>query len=245
MEIRSFTIVHLNNLTIAHLYALTQSSIAYATPAADNLSALLRSVLMQLADDSNVLGDQMKKASKNVFTTRLAEMDLDCDDRYSEIKRNIRTAEKGRDAGKRAAAEALGIFLGPYWENHKQAMNTQISVFREMFSKFKASDTLKAHAATIGITAMMDGLEAANTAFGELYQTRDSSDAALAGPTASSLKSALISSYTQFCTAVEQAINYTPSEILNTLFTELEELRKTYAPLASRPQEAVVEAPAV
>ena len=77
MEIRSFTTVYLDHLTIAHLYALTQSSIAYATPAADNLSALLRSVLMQLADDSNVLGDQMKKASKNVFTTRLAEMDLD------------------------------------------------------------------------------------------------------------------------------------------------------------------------
>lgn len=103
-----------------------------------------------------------------------------------------------------------------------------------MFGKFKASETLKTHAATVGITDMMIGLETANMALATLYQTRNEQGAAVEGPSASSLKAATAKTYEQFCTAVEQAANYTPSDVLNTLFNQLDELRKTYARLTRK-----------
>ena len=41
-------------------------------------------------------------------------MDIDSDDRFAEIKRNVVTAVKGRDAAKRAAGESFQIFLSLY-----------------------------------------------------------------------------------------------------------------------------------
>ena len=106
-----------------------------------------------------------------------------------------------------------------------------------MFGKFNASEKLKTLAATIGITDMMAGLETANTALAALYQTRNEQDAAVEGPSASSLKSATAKSYEQFCTAIEQAVNYTPSETLTALFNQLDELRKTYARLVRKKEK--------
>ena len=89
-------------------------------------------------------------------------------------------------------------------------------------------------AATLGISDMMTGLEAANTEMSALYQTRNQQNAAVEGPSASSLRAAAAKSYEHFCTSVEQAVNFTPTEILITLFNEMDTLRKTYASLAKR-----------
>lgn len=234
MQTKEFSTVHLNHLTIDDLYALNKSTIEYAAPVRENIGELPKATLVQLETDNNAMGVQMNKASKSVLTAQLAKMDADCDDRFAEIKRNVITAVKGRDAEKRAAGENLKIFFDPYWDNNAKAMNTQIGVFNELFDKYNANATLKAQAATIGISDMMTGLETANIAFGLLYQTRDEQGAALEGPSASSLRAAAAKSYEQFCTAVEQAVNFTPSEILITLFNELDKLRKTYARLANR-----------
>ena len=177
------------------------------------------------------MGVQMKKALKSVLTEQVATLDLDCDDRFAEVKRNVSTNLQGRNPEKKAAAEELKIFLNPYWDTDSKPLNTQTSLLTEMFGKFNASEKLKTHAATVGITDMMAGLETANTALAALYQTRNEQGAAVESPSASSLKSATAKSYEQFCTAVEQAVNYTPSDVLSTLFNQMDELRKTYARL--------------
>ena len=100
-----------------------------------------------------------------------------------------------------------------------------------MFAKFNANKTLKAHVATIGITDMMTGLETASAGLIVLYQTRNEQVSAVEGPSASSLKSATAKRYEQFCIAVEQAVNYTPSDVLSTPFNQMDELRKTYVHL--------------
>jgi hypothetical protein len=180
------------------------------------------------------MGVQMNKALKSALTAQVTELDLDCDDRFAEVKRNVNTNLRGRNPEKKAAAEELKIFLNPYWSTDTKPLNTQTSLLTEMLGKFKASETLKTHAATVGITDMMTGLETANMALVTLYQTRNEQGAAVEGPSASSLKSATAKSYEQFCTAVEQADNYTPSDVLSILFNQLDELRKTYARLTRK-----------
>ena len=234
MQTREFSVVHLNHLTIDDLYSLNKSTIGCANPVKESIGEMPRLTLALLETANIAMGEQMNKASKSVLTAQLVEMDIDSDDRFAEIKRNVVTAVKGRDAAKRAASESFQIFLSPYWDNNTKPLNTQIGVLNELFTKYNASASLKAQAATLGISEMMTGLETTNTAMGALYQTRNEQGAAVEGPSASSLRAAAAKSYEQFCTAMEQAVNFTPSEILITLFNEMDKLRKTYASLAKR-----------
>jgi flagellar biosynthesis chaperone FliJ len=234
MQTQEFTTVYLCDLKIDDLYSLNKSTIDCANPVRQSIGEMPRLTLARLETDNAAMGEQMNKASKSVLTAQLVEMDIDSDDRFAEVKRNVVTAVKGRDAAKKAAGESFQIFLGPYWDNNTKAMNTQIGVLNDLFTKYNASASLKVQAATLSISDMMTGLETANTAMGALYQTRNEQGAAVEGPSASSLKAAAAKSYDQFCTAVEQAVNFTPSEILIALFNEMDKLRKTYASLAKR-----------
>jgi flagellar biosynthesis chaperone FliJ len=237
MQTKEFRTVHLNHLTIDNLFSLSKSTIEYASPLRESIGELPKATLARLENDNNAMGVQMKKALKSVLTAQVATLDLDCDDRFAEVKRNVSTHLQGRDPEKKAAAEELKIFFNPYWDTDSKPLNTQTSLLTEMFGKFKASEKLKTFGATIGITDMMAGLETANTALAALYQTRNEQDAAVEGPSASSLKSATAKSYEQFCTAIEQAVNYTPSDVLSILFNQMDELRKTYARLIRKKEK--------
>ncbi|HZL11447.1 MAG TPA: DUF6261 family protein [Prolixibacteraceae bacterium] len=231
MKTKEFRPVHLNHLSIDNLFSLSKSTIEYASPLRESIGELPKVTLNQLETDNKAMGMQMNKALKSSLTQQVSELDLECDDRFAEIKRNVSTNLQGRDPEKKAAAGELKIFLTPYWDSDSKPLNTQTSLTTEMLGKIKASETLKAHAATIDITGMMAGLETANTALSTLYQNRNEQSAALEGPSATSLRSATVKSYEQFCTALEQAVNYTPSDILNGLFNQIDELRKAYARL--------------
>jgi hypothetical protein len=231
METKSFYALYPIRLKIDDLFSLSKSTIECASPIRDSIGELPKAILVQLEADNNAMGLQLKKVLKSELTAQVTELDLDCDDRFAEVKRNVSTHLQGRNPEKKAAANALKIFLNPYWDTDTKPLNTQISLMKEMFVKFNANEILKTHAVTVGITDMMAGLETANTALSVLYQTRNEQVSAVEGPSASSLKSATAKSYDQFCLALEQAVNYTPSNILITLFNQLDELRKTYARL--------------
>ena len=244
MESKSFYALYPIHLTIDNLFSLGKSTIEYASPLRESIGKVPKVILDRLESDNNAMGVQMKKALKSVFTEQVATLDLDCDDRFAEVKRNVSTHLQGRDPEKKAVAEELKIFLNPYWDTSTKPLNTQTSLLTEMFAKFSASEKLKTLAATIGITDMLAGLETANTALAALYQTRNEQGAVVEGPSASSLKSATAKSYEQFCTAIEQAVNYTPSDVLTTLFNQLDELRKTYARLVRKKDKEEEENPA-
>jgi len=234
MESKSFYALYPLRLKIDDLFSLSKSTIEVASPVRESIGELPKVILGQLETDNNAMGVQIKKSLKSALTAQVTALDLDCDDRFAEVKRNVSTNLQGRNPEKKAAAEALKIFLNPYWDTDTKPLNTQTSLMKEMFGKFNANEMLKAHTATIGITDMMAGLETANTELSALYQTRNEQVSALDGPSASSLKSATAKSYEQFCIAVEQAVNYTPSDTLTTLFNQLDELRKTYARLVHK-----------
>ena len=237
METREFTVVHLAHLKIADLFSLIKSTIGYADGVKANIGEMLNAILVRLVTDNQAMGEQMNKAKKNVLTPQVKAINADREDRFSEIKRNVTTAQKGRNEEKKAAADNLKVFLDPYWNTTDKALNTQTEIFTRMLAKFEENETLVANAGTLGITEMLEGLAESNAVFNEVYQIRLIQEAASEGPSASSLRSAATESYTQFCAALEQAVNYTPAEVLLTLFGQLDELRKTYARLATVEEE--------
>lgn len=245
MQTNEFRPVHLNHLNIDNLFSLCKSTIDYASPVKESIGEIPKAILDRLETDNNAMGVQMNKALKSALTAQVTELDLDCDDRFAEVKRNVSTNLRGRNPEKKAAAEELKIFLNPYWDTDSKPLNTQTSLLKEMIGKYKASETLKAHGTTIGIGDMIAGLETANADLAALYQTRNEQDAAVEGPSASSLRSATAKSYEQFCTAIEQAANFTPSDVLSALFNQMDELRKTYARLNRKKDKEEVTSPVV
>lgn len=231
METKIFYALYPIRLKIDDLFSLTKSTIEYAVPVRESIGELPSAILSQLETDNNAMGLQIKKSLKSGLTAQVTELDIDCDDRFAEVKRNVTTNLLGRNPEKKAAAEALKLFLNPYWNTDTKPLNTQINLFKEMFGKFSGNGALIEQATIVGIANMMAGLEAANNALSTLYQTRNEQVSALDGPSASSLKSATAKSYEHFCTAVEQAATYTPSDVLTALFNQMDELRKAYARL--------------
>ncbi len=244
METKSFYALYPVRLTIDNLFSLCKATIECANPVKEIIGSLPKAILALLESNNLAMGEQMNKAQKSVLTDQITALDLDCDDRFAEIKRNVTTHLRGRNPEKKAAAEELKIFFGPYWDTDTKPLNTQISLLKELMGKFYASPKLKTHGATIGITDMMAGLEATNNELAALYQTRNDQGAALEGPSASSLKSATARSYEQFCIAVEQAVNFTPTETLVMLFNQMDELRKTYARLMRKKDKEEETSPA-
>lgn len=231
METKEFTALSPQHLSIKNLYALNKSTIDFAKPMIDIIGAVPKVTFVQLERNNSLFGSQINKSSKSNLTEAVTEGDAGRDNLYAEIKRNVTTASKASDPAKKAAGKNLKIFLAPAWDANENALNTETGVFFELFEKYNASETLKAQAATIGIAEMMGQLETLNDEFDTLYKTRDMQESAQESESASSMKAMAVYSYNQFCTAIEQAVNYTPSEDLNALFDQMDKLRKTYAKL--------------
>lgn len=244
MESKSFYALYPVHLTVDNLFSLCKATIDCANPVKESIGSLPKAILALLETNNLAMGKQMNKALKSVLTEQITALDLDCDDRFAEIKRNVTTHLRGRNPEKKAAAEELKIFFGPYWDTDTKPLNTQISLLKELMGKFYASPKLKTHGATIGIIDMMAGLETTNNELAVVYQTRNDEGAALDGPSASSLKSATARSYEQFCIAIEQAVNFTPTETLVMLFNQMDELRKTYARLMRKKDKEEETSPA-
>lgn len=245
MELKNLYPLYPVKLSLADLYSLSKSTIDYALPVKDSMGDLLKATLTQLETDNTAMGTALHKPVKTGFTPMLKIKNNERKECFSEIRRNIQTGSKSSDTVKKNAGSALKIFMGPYWDTGMKAMNTVTVVFDEMIMKYRADEPLVAHAATIGITAMIDRLDSVNKEFAALYHTRNNEGAALEGIPASSLKPTLAKSYEQFCVSLEQAVNFVPTEILNTLFNQLDELRKKYIRLAAKPDNGEENAPSV
>lgn len=229
---KQFTIVHVNGLGLNDVYALAKSTTDIANPVKTSIGELGKAALTQMETAVNALGVQLNKTQKSALSEQIDEKDLDRDNRWAEIKGFISMYRKGRDANKKAAAKALYIFMKPYWNSNREALNTETAAIKDMYTKLNTDATLKTYATTLGIITMLNELNTVNTEFDTLYKTRNTQEGIKNdAPSASSLKSAAVSSYNTFCAIIEQTNNFMPTIIVTTLFNQMEELRGKYAVL--------------
>jgi len=129
--------------------------------------------------------------------------------------------------GKKTAAQTLKLFMTPYWNAPKLPLNTQTGVVYEMLGKYRSNPELVRAAQILGIDGKCLLLEEKNNAFDVKYKSRNN-EAPDHQTSGSSLKPAVVDSYTTFCTAMEQAVNLTPNDQNIALFYKLDDLRKKY-----------------
>jgi len=236
----SLSALNVNNMTINNLFALCKSSYDAAIPVRLEIGGIPNAILTQGIIDNNNLGQQINKNQKSGLTVVVIPLDKDRDNIQGEINRGVTFHGKSSNPAKKAAAETLKLFLTPYWDAATLPLNTQTEVITKMLVKYNANPALVAAAVTIGLDETFTALGAKNTEFESVYLERHD-EVSAHEVSGSSLKPADIASYMQFCTAMEQAANFTPNDAIITLFNKLDTYRKTYHALEGGGKDAGVE----
>lgn len=231
MKTTPFTPVNLHVFVVNDTHAIVTSTLANVEPVKDQLDALTLASFDDLASSNAAMSARMNQAAGDPATKDIDAEDLNRDGWWREIKRDVKTACASPDSARKEAGLALKIFFTPYWDLQKAALPTETDMIEELDGKLQENTTMLAHMAILGLTTKFDSMKTSNTLLKTLYNTRTSASAAKAGTAASVLKANVANSYSQFCYLVELAHVLTPSDTLTTLFNNMEQLRKKYAPL--------------
>ena len=107
-------------------------------------------------------------------------------------------------------------------------LNTETDILVEILNKYKAAPDLQTAAKTLDIVGLFTALKEKNTAFYTAYHDRLTENSGRGKTSGSLLKPAVVASYIQFSSAVEQAANLTPNPEIIVLFNKMDDLRKKY-----------------
>ena len=200
------------------------------------LGDLGNAILDRFTLSAQKFGDQVNAQLRSKFTDPLKELDNKDDNLFSEIRRTVVFMTKSRDLSEKAAAQDLEFFLEPYWDVNRRPVKTQAEDTADMLAKYHASTALQAAALKLGMVGLFTELEASNKDLTSTYLARNS-EIGNRSDSGSDLRSDAETDYTDLCGMVEQAVNFTPSPELLTLFNDMDALRRKYAPLATGDKE--------
>jgi len=243
MKKLEFSTLYIFRLAVDNLFGLVKSTIGLAVPVKSELGVMSNATLDRLITDNQKFQKMVKKQRKSGLTERLLLADNDRNDRFAEIKRTVSLHLKGRNASKKAFAQSLEYFLKPYWDVAAKPLNTKTGLLAEMFGKLYDNADIQTAAVNIGIDIMLAELEEVNNDYDALYKQRINEGADLPDESASEQKSTVCDSYSEFCSAIEQAANYTPSDTILNLFKSMDELRKKYHALTPNVKDKVEDVP--
>jgi len=215
------------NLSINNAFSLFKTSIDISIPFKSYLGPIENAALDQFSLDNENFGKQINKNQKSNLTKKLDVLDNDRVGFWKEIKRIDNSYVKSPDPIKKEAALTIQSFIAPYLEADSLPLNSKSGTFSEISAKYNANDNVKAAAKILGIDTSFVGLERQNGAYDTMYKNRNN-EYAQAEVSGTSLKPSVVISYNMYCTAIEQAANFTPSDKNISLFHQLDELRKTY-----------------
>ncbi|MDR3261420.1 MAG: DUF6261 family protein [Tannerella sp.] len=236
METKKFSPLYAGQLKLNHLFGLNKATIEIASPQRSALSILPDTALTQLEQINSKLDNRLKRPLGSLLTPELKRLDNRRNRYINEIKRNVKTASKSSDTAKSNAGKILLHFLTPYWATGKQVLSTESGLIGEIIGRYNNDQNLINSANTIGITSLWTGLSNVNTRFEMLYYERNAELATKTDP-AGKFRNDAVKSYENFCILVEQSVNLTHSDALNTLFDRMDNLRKTYHPLVPKKKE--------
>ncbi len=239
MKKLAFSAVYVIRLSIDNVLGLIKSTINLAVAVKDDLGELSVATLNLLIANNLLFEPMVKNARKSAFTDRVNLANTNRKERFAEIKRIVKLHLKGRDATRKAAAKTLDYFFSTYWGMINEPMNTVTGIVSGILEKYNADSDIQAAAVTLALDMLITEFEASNKAFDLVYNQRLADDAAHE-LSASQQKTSVCDAYNEFCSAIEQAANYTPNESVLTLFNKMNELRKTYHTLEPVAKEKII-----
>ena len=227
MEILKFSSLYVYHLSNENVRGLVGKSCDLAEAVAATLGELPKSILTELREKFNLFSAQVNREQKSSKTEQVIAKRNICNSSHSEIKRVINFEIKSRVATKKEAATFLKEFMQPYWNLSKQSLIDQQQTGKEMMQKYDANAAYAEAALKIGLKDIFTEFKNANEELIAIYNSRNSEVSART-ESGSDLRPACVEVYQHFCTVLELAVSYTPSQDLTNLFNQMDELRVKY-----------------
>ena len=227
-----FSALYLSRLTNGEIFSLGKSSIDLSVPVESQLGAIEKAALEQLKAAMGTLGMALNKNQKSELTEEAQKFEKLRDEDILEIFRRVKSDLRSRSEEKKQAASKLQLFIAPYKGMNRFPLDVESGILFEFCEKYNASPDLKNAANSIGISDLFDDLATNNAAFDDIYNRRTVGKASR-GTSASAQRNKAIAAYSQYATAIEQAVNLMPNETITALFNQLDQVRKQYRPLES------------
>ena len=232
MKKETFFGLRSSHLSNNNANALFQSTLQVVIPVRSSLGDMGNAILDQFSTSAQKFGEQVNAQHKSELTGTLKQMDKKDDDLLSEIKRGVVFMLKSRDEHKKALAQSIDFYMAPYWDVNTRPVKPLAEDTTDMLTKYRASPDLQAVAMEFGMADLFNELEVSNNQLISTYLTRNN-EIGNRSESGSDLRPAAETGYADLCNVVEQAVNFTPSPALQTLFNDMDALRRKFAPLAS------------
>lgn len=227
MENHSFSPLYVSKLSVKALYALNKSTIELSKPIISQIGPIAGAGLNYLESINQQLVVSLNTTTKSSFTTQIQGLDVDRDTDLIEIKRVNTSFLKSSNPEKKSAASLLQLFLAPFWTVNDLPQDIETGIVEDMITKYNARPDLIAAAKVIDIDGLFVSAGEKNKAFDLKWKSRNA-EYSERPESATSLKPVTIAAYMQYCTAIEQMMNFAPNDTIIALFNKMDELRKVY-----------------
>jgi len=238
MENHSLSPLYVAKLPLKALYALNKSTIELSMPVMRQIGPVAAAGLNYLESINQQLAVPLNNSSKSSFTKEVQKLDAERDTDINEIKRVTASYLKSSNAEKKSAASLLQLFLAPFWAVDSMPQDIETGNVDDMIAKYNARPDLIAAANVIDVAGLFVSTAEKNRVFDLKWKSRNA-EYSERPESASSLKPIAIAAYIQYCTAIEQMMNFAPNDTVTALFNQMDELRKSY-----RSQEGGKDTPA-
>jgi len=227
MENHSFSPLYVSKLSVKALYTLNKSTIELSKPIISQIGPIAGAGLNYLESINQQLVVSLNTTTKSSFTTQIQGLDVDRDTDLIEIKRVNTSFLKSSNPEKKSAASLLQLFLAPFWTVNDLPQDIETGIVEDMITKYNARPDLIAAAKVIDIDGLFVSTAEKNKAFDLKWKSRNA-EYSERPESATSVKPVAIAAYMQYCTAIEQMMNFAPNDTITALFNKMDELRKVY-----------------
>jgi hypothetical protein len=221
-----FIALSASRLRLDDLGGLVTETYAIANPRA---AALGEVGAAKLAELNTVTGTFMALLHLNrasALTPQIVAMDKSRDAAFDEIKRITKAAQKSSVAATKAAANTLMELLKPFWHISTEPLASQTAQIENFLARITTS--VSAAITTLGLGAAFGNLSSINMYLKSTYNARLDAMSALEGPSASDIAKDVVAAYDDFCTSVEVTLSALPTDTLQLVFNDMNELRRKY-----------------
>ncbi len=227
MENYSFSPLYVSKLSVKALYALNKSTIELSKPVISQIGPIAGAGLNYLENINLQLVVSLNTSTKSSFTTHIQELDVDRDNDLNEIKRVTSSFLKSSNPEKKSAASVLQLFLAPFRKADNLPQDIETGIVEDMVNKYNARPDLIAAAKIIEVDSLFVSVAQKNKAFDLKWKSR-SAEYSERPESPTAVKPTAVTAYIQYCTAIEQMMNFAPNDTIIALFNKMDELRKVY-----------------
>ena len=222
-----FIALKVSHLRLDDLAGLATDTYQIANPRVANLGAVGAAKLQTLNTVTQTFMALLNRNRASDLTPQIVELDKRRDAAFEEIKRTVKTAQKSSIAATAAAGKMLMEILHPFWNISAEPFASQTAQIDLFLSRNTSAEAIAA-INTLNLASVFSTLGTTNNTLKNAYNERFDEMSALEGPSASDVSKEVVAAYDDFCTSVEITLSALPSDVLQLVFNDMNELRRKY-----------------